>query len=314
MPSIGSLPEHLILKPIQPVPLPKNYHFAVSAGPGASPALQRRPAIVLLIGNMTAQPIGKQDEKGALGFNVLLASILGHAAQFNLWDQSIPCQALALGPDNTTYVARSNVQPLQLPTAPHAPLTHQYQLGCATPQPAPVPVGMAPPAGRRLYYRADPGGGPPSSLPKAWYVRPDDRLEDSASYRGFDRFTFWLAFYAVAPKLAANVALGEVLAQRLNAHKSDVVPMSASLATIGNAIVANMSPKVVPGLMWTAGRVVVVLAYSLPVVTVMEFDTAGLHKEPLSTWLAKESPGTVWNYRTMGGGPHPPIWGMNGLV
>ena len=37
MPNFNQLPEKLILNPVQPVPLPKNYHFSVGFVPGWMP-------------------------------------------------------------------------------------------------------------------------------------------------------------------------------------------------------------------------------------------------------------------------------------
>jgi hypothetical protein len=308
MPFIGNLPENLVLHPIQPVPLPKNYHFSFGFVSGWQPP--RKDLLALLVGEMPGALVSTQDEKGTHGFNKLLGAILGYATQYNLWGQTLPCQLVAMGADGVSYVAKSNIQSLALPTLPSS-ITSPLNLALG-PTDSPVPVGMTAPAGRRLYYRCALNG-PPQTLPKIWYVRPDNRLEDSASRRGLDRFTFWLATYAIPVKLCASVQSGEALAQRLNAQESRIVPNTGTIDAIVAAVVANMSPSVVPGLLWTASRVVVFNGMNQMAVMAMEFDGLGFRKEPLTGWVTRENKSTVWNYRTMMYSTPAQVYGFDAL-
>ncbi|MFO1448466.1 MAG: hypothetical protein U1F61_09945 [Opitutaceae bacterium] len=307
MPNLGNLPEKLILHPVQPVPLPKNYRFSVSFVTGWLPP--RKDLVRLFIGDMDGVMLGTQDQAGPNGFNTMLAAILGYAAQNNLWGQAVPCQAVALALDGWTMVAKSNVQTLTLPCKPCS-ITHNLNLAYGVTD-TPAPVGMTPPNGRRAYYRCDPGGAP-STIPKVWYITPDLRLEETTLNRGFDRFTFWLAVYGVAPKLCVGVTNGTSLAQRLNANKSPVAPSTCTLATLAATVGANLN-SLAQSMMWTANRVVFLQGLNQPALMAMEFNALGFHKEPLVSWLANEDQSVVWDFRRLYGAPAP-IWGLAGLA
>lgn len=301
MPVIGSLPEKLVLNPVQAVPLPKNYHFSYGFVPGWLPP--RRDQVMLFIHDMPGVAVGTQDELGPHGFNTLLAALLGYVAQADLWGQTVPCVAVALAANGVEYLAKSNTRMLTLPARPCD--IHHYLNLAYGPTDTPVPLGMVPPVGRKLYFRSVPWG-PPSIIPKVWYVTPELRLEETVNGRGFDRFTFWLSVYGVPIKASAGVVNGELLAQRLNAQKSPVAPYSGTLDALASAVGSNLN-SLNRTLMWTASRVVMVDAQSQPPVHAIEFDALGLHKEPLADWLAKEDKTVVWNFRWKPGAPQPPF-------
>ncbi len=306
-----NLPENLVLYPVQPAPLPKNYHFTIGFRAGWQPP--RKDLIQLFFnGSTQGHLLKQQDEPGTLGFNTLLANLLSQVAFDQLWGQTITCQAFALGADGLSYVAKSNLQTLALPVLP-CTLTHQYNLFAAEGD-TPAPTAHAAPQGRRLYYRCQPSGVP-SALPTGYYVRTDTlRLEDNPACRGFDRFSFWLSAYAVCLKNAGAVSTGEQLAQALKAQSCRWVPHSAPLSAINAALQSHLDPSTLPALMWTAQRVVCLQTLNQPAVMAMEFDTAGWHKTRFSTWLANEAQDTVWNFRHLSvPAMPPPVWGPAGL-
>ena len=293
MSTLDSLPEKMILRPIQFVPLPRHYHFAVDCVPGWQPP--RRDALVLFIDTQLIGSINKQDEAGDHGFNELLQSLLGHAKSHNLWEQTVQCQVIALGgPAGLTYVARSNPQPLRFPVRPLADIAiNQYPWTVLTGD-TPPPFALAFPNGRRLYRRIALGGGL-SALAKLWYVKPDGSLEDAPAARGFDRLTFWQAIFGMSLKETRNLASVDVMAKLLNAHATPPVPATGTL----DAMLASVPNYHGLGqcLLWTQTRFVCVRDHGPNTPFAMEFDNFGFHSEPLQSWLTNENKSVVWSYR-----------------
>ena len=309
MPNFNQLPEKLILNPVQPVPLPKNYHFSVGFVPGWMPP--NKDKIQLFFGQMTqGLALNTQDQASGSGFNRLLTDFLEHVAWHQLWGQQVPCTAVALANDGT-YLARSNTRMLK-PPIPPASFTNYRDLAFG-PGDTPAPNAFVPPLGRRLYYRSEAMGGAPATLGRGWYIDAANRLEESDANRGFDRFSFWLSAFAVPPKNSCNVQTGEMLALKLNAALSRFVAKSTTMQAIGAAVNANLNGSTLPALMWTSTRVVVVHLLGQLNLTVFEFDLGGLRKQYWTDWLAAQDPNSVWSFRRLVQVPMP-IWGMAGLA
>lgn len=316
MPTISELPEKLVLHPVQPVPLPKNWHFSYSYVPGWSPPSKAR--VLLFYGPPTGSAITRQDEPGQSGFNALTTDLLFYAASHNLWGKTLSLYAVATDMLGISFIARSATVRLAMPVAP-CKVSHHLNMASFESLGPPVgnlgdpvaPVGLAAPNGRRLYHTSTPPWGP-SVLGQSWYVGPDNRIEENSAYRGCDRFTFWLGVYGVCLKHGMGVCSGETLALRLNAQKSRFAPYSG---TLGNFVASSsgVGSNYLRTLLWTATRVVVVDSFNLGAKQcAYEFDTGGLHKTPLATWLVQENAAAVWNFRDILGVTNP-IYGQAGL-
>ena len=198
------------------------------------------------------------------------------------------------GVSGNTYVARSNLQPLALPTKAIGDMPiNQFPLTVITGD-SPLPAALSFPSGRRLYARAPLAGGP-TTLPKLWYVRPDNTLEDSIAWRGFDRLTFWQSVFCMALKQTTHLASEEAMAKLLNAHVATPTPAAGTLA----ALVASLPAwgTFVEGLLWTPTRFVCVKTSAPGQVAAMEFSNQGFKQTPMATWLANENQSVVWSYR-----------------
>ncbi len=299
MAGLWDLPEKMLLR-VHPAPLPKNYHFELSFPTGWQPPARDQTMLVLgdntvwYIGPLDPHPqLTRQEEATADGFNFVLREILKCANARNLWGGNVPCIAVGCERQSSgalKYVARSNVVQLQLPVTPSRRTTNQWlHQSLATP---PVPACLLLGRGGHLYYRAHPstvvGLG---QLPWAWHIDSNNRLEERQPLRGFDCFTFWLAFFAIAPKHAKNVVNGEILAQRLNTILPHGVPGSATVAELA---VADLDA----GVLWTADRFVVMM--SQPGLNgILEYDMTGWHQQNRTAWFAAQNQASVWSYRKM---------------
>ena len=305
---LAALPEKVNLLPVKSVRLPQHYQFTVTPQAGWVPP--RRDGYGLVIGDHYVGPIDGQEQPGSHGFNALLEKVLGYAAQLGKWAESAPCAVVCSNAAGNAFVARSNIQTLRLPARPlHDIAINQFDWAAIMAD-SPAPLALPPYSGRRLYRRA-PLGGAPTALPKLWYVKPDNTLEDTAEGRGFDRLTFWQAAFGLSIRSTTKLKSEDVMAKLLNAR---VVPPVPAVGTLG-AILAALPTYGDLGrcLMWTPSRFVCMLHPAPNCLFAMEFDAAGFHSEPAAAWLSKESPATVWNYRRLHHPTPPAAWGVTSL-
>ncbi len=307
--NLAALPVHLILQPVKLVPLPQHYRFEVSWSPGWSPP--RRDGIGLAIGNEFIGRIDAQDASGSHGFNELLEKVLGYATIHDLWSQTVPCTAVASNASGSAFVAKSNPQTLRLPVRPlHDIAANQFAWNTINGD-TPPPLALQLHSGRRLYRRL-PLGGAASMLPKLWYVKPDNTLEDTVSGRGFDRLSFWQAVFGMSLKSTTNLKFEDAMAKLLNAH---VAPQMPAMGKLGDLLAALPAYSDLGRcLMWTPTRFVCLLHHAPNSLFAMEFDAAGLHSEPAPSWLAKENPSTIWHYRRLKHPTPPPACGVLSLA
>lgn len=307
--NLAALPEKIILQPVQAVPLPQNYRFDFSWAAGFSPP--RRDAVVLFLGNVNVPGwISTQTEPGPHGFNTLLQSILYHAHSHDLWGQTVQCTAVSMAANGTTFATRSNAQALKLPVKPLQDIgATQWPWNVITGD-MPAPLSLPFQSGRRLYRRAALGGGT-LTLPKLWYVKADNTLEDTPAARGFDRMTFWQAIFGMSLKQTTNLKFEDVMAKLLNAHVVSGVPAWAKLADLLTAL--GSLGAVGQCLLWNANRFVCVRMNGPNTLSAMEFDAQGFHIEGLQSWLGKQDHGVVWNYRRMNHPLPPPCMGLTSL-
>lgn len=305
MPAPPGLPEQLVLKPPQPAPLPWQWHFTVEYRPGFVPP--RRDGVVLFVGQAMPFPLAHQDQLGTHGFSKLLDHVLGEALTYGLWGQSVKVQAAQTDAGGNQCIAVSNSLMLPLPISPIA-LTSVLRL-VTFPQVVP-PAGALPPGGRLLYYRCAPSSA--GMLPSAWYLRQDTlRLEDSPAGRSFDRFTWWLAHYAVPPKQCGGVTSGELLAQRLGALKHPKAGISGTLAQLCQRIGPDPN-QFHRSLLWTTQRVIAIETWALGPVMAWEMTPAGAQSTPIAPWLATQNMAETWQIRQLPPLPHPP-YGVDSL-
>lgn len=304
--NLATLPEKLTLQPVRPVPLPQNYRFTVGWGPGWHPP--RRDDIVLFIENIFVPcKLPAQEEPGTFGFCKVLEAILYHAHSHNLWGQTLQCTAVSMAANGTTFETRSNAQPLHLPVKPLADIGPQQWPWNPIVNDTPAPLSLPFQSGRRL-YRREPVGSGAFGMPKLWYVKPDNTLEDSNTERGFDRMTFWQAVFGMSIKQTRNLKFEDAMAKLLNAHVVSGVPASAKLADLVAAV--GGSPGALGRcLLWTSTRFVCMLHKGPNTLWAMEFDALGFHEGWVNNWIATEDQSVVWNYRRLNWPTPPPSSG-----
>lgn len=313
--TLNGLPEKLILQPVQSVPLPQNYRFTVGWNAGWYPP--RRDTLTLFVRNPAGGYaligwISSQEEAGTMGFNMLLQQLLTYAKFSNRWGETVECMVAATATNGNTFVAVSNLQPLRLPVRPLPDLPmNQYTWValCADTMP---PVSMPFPSGRRLYRREPTGSGAALTLPRLFYVRPDNTLEDTNASRGFDRLTFWQAVFGMSIKETTNLKFEAVMAKLLNAHTIATAPASAKLADLQTALSSSFG-GFSRCLMWTPTRFVCMQHQGPNTLFAIEFDALGLHSAYQPNWLAAEDKSVVWNYRRMNYPTPPPSSGILSL-
>jgi hypothetical protein len=315
MPSFNfnPLPETLRLT-ASAASLPKHWDFKVSFLSGWLPPKRHMIAFFSNVINGGCGTgyldIKSQDTPTEYGFNALLYSILSCAKVNDLWEKKLNCMAVAceVKPSGSVVlVAKSNLEALQMPVRPlpfNSPLL--IVNSWISPHPPSIsPLGQ----GRRIYHRQSPATVGNSDLNIGWFLNPDKRLEEVPAMRGVDRFTFWLALFAIAPKSCYGVTNGEALALRLGALVQPGIPASMKLSDF-KPLIATIGCC----MLWTPSRLVFLFPGAVPYLEgFIELDQTGLHRNSHFTWYASQKPDEIWSVRKLSNTLLLASYGTSGL-
>ncbi len=260
--------------------------------------------------NISDIRINSQNTPTEHGFNALLHSVLSHAKANDLWEKKLNCIAVAceVKPSGSlVFLAKSNLESLLIPVRP-LPFNVPFLVVNSWILPHP-PAISAPGQGRRVYYRRIPGAIGSTDLNLGWFLDANKRLEEVHAMRGLDRFTFWLALFAVAPKKSYGVMSGETLALRLGALVQAGIPASMKLSEF-----APLIATIGCCMLWTPSRVVFLFPGAVPYLDgFIELDQTGLHKKSHSTWYASQKPDEIWSVRQLTNTSALASFGTSGL-
>lgn len=277
----------IVLNPIQPVALPKNYLFTYQK---FSPML--RPEMVCLKygphpTNMWS--LSDQDKIHASGFSELLFRIMHYTHSNNLWGQSIQIHANYSQPDSgVIFAATQSVVPreLKLPEKPFQLFSPAWieQLNNKN-----VP-STTPPIGRRIFWAMVSG-----SYPNAWMVMPNQRLEDQYPNAPFDKCSYWLSIFGVPIKLSMGVNSPEQLCQLLGGDMAATrIPKLCSAAQIlalagsdGNGLWRHM--------IWSGSRMLFFGCQNFAWFN--EYAGGALQSTSFQDWYTQSGPTSMWNVR-----------------
>jgi len=244
-----------------------------------------------------------------------LAALLKLIGKQNLWGQKVGCWAYYLAVDGVIdFSTKSNVQSLAAPVRPYQGIVNASSLGGSLP---PLKY-LFPPTGRRLLScAASHEMRPWSSLDFGgfYFIDSAGYLETADTCRGFDRYTFILALYALNfQNYNLNVSTGLLLAQYIGTSSN--FPMVTGTWSQIKGSMSGWDGTKPTLLLWTGSSVHLMFNKSGSGSVICGFNSLGYSESSFDAWLPETS-STIYNVRSA---PPPktvlpkPGWSPGGWV